>query len=157
MGEALRRRLQQERFRSPQQEALLNVMVAAAHVRERTDRPFDARGITGPQYNVLRILRGAGAEGLARIEIARRMIARAPDLTRLIDRLVRRGLVERARSERDRRLSRARITRRGLALLDELEPGVIAVEREISKRLSADDAKTLSRLCERIYAEDEAE
>jgi len=157
MGEALKRRLKQERFRSPQHEAILNLMVAAAHVRERTDRAFAERDLTGPQYNVLRILRGAGTDGLARIEVARRMIARAPDLTRLIDRLARRGLVERGRSERDRRQSRAHITKRGLQLLDELEPGVNAVDREIAQRLSAADAKTLSRLCERIYGENEGE
>jgi DNA-binding MarR family transcriptional regulator len=102
---------------------------------------------------VLRILRGAQPDGLARVEIARRMIARAPDLTRLIDRLVRRSLVERSRSERDRRQSRAHITRKGLQLLTELEPGLNAVEREIGHRLSAGEARMLSRLCEKLYQE----
>jgi DNA-binding MarR family transcriptional regulator len=153
MGETLRHRLRQERFRSPQQEAILNVLVAAAHVRDRTDRAFAERGLTGPQYNVLRILRGAEPDGLARVEIGRRMIARAPDLTRLIDRLARRSLVERSRSERDRRQSRARITRKGLQLLADLEPGVIEVERGMGQRLSSGEARTLSRLCEKLYQE----
>ena len=153
MGDALRRRLKQDRFRSPQHEAVLNLMVAAAYLRERTDRALAERGLTGPQYNVLRILRGAQPEGLARVEIARRMIARAPDLTRLIDRMVRRALVERAKSERDRRQSRTRVTRKGLQVLAELEPGVNAVDREIANRLGAAEARTLSRLCERIYEE----
>ena len=152
MGEGLKQRLQQERFRSPQHEAMLNVLVAAAHLRDQTDRALEDRGLTGPQYNVLRILRGAKAEGLARVEIARRMIARSPDLTRLIDRLVRRSLVERVRPERDRRQSRARITRKGLQLLTDLEPGVNALDREIGRRLTATEAKLLSRLCEKLYA-----
>jgi DNA-binding MarR family transcriptional regulator len=81
------------------------------------------------------------------------MIARAPDLTRLIDRMVRRALVERVRSERDRRLSRARITRKGLQLLGELEPAVNAVDRGLARRLSDAEARTLSRLCEKLYDE----
>ena len=154
MGETLRQRLHQERFRSPQHEAMLNVMVAAAQLRERTDRAAAERGLTGPQYNVLRILRGAQPDGLARVEIARRMIARAPDLTRLIDRLVRAGLVERVRDADDRRLSRAHITRKGLQLLADLEPAINAVDRDIARRLSGADARTLSRLCEKLYGED---
>jgi DNA-binding MarR family transcriptional regulator len=153
MGEALRQRLKQERFRNPQHEAMLSVMVAAAQVRERTESAVTGHGLTGPQYNVLRILRGAQPDGLARVEIARRMIARAPDLTRLIDRMVRRALVERVRSERDRRLSRARITRKGLQLLGELEPAVNAVDRGLARRLSDAEARTLSRLCEKLYDE----
>jgi DNA-binding MarR family transcriptional regulator len=153
MGKGLRQRLQQDHFRSLQHEAVLNVLVAAAHLHERADRAFADRGLTERQYNVLRILRGAQPEGLARVEIARRMIERSPDLTRLIDRLVRRSLVERTRSERDRRLSRARITRKGLQLLTELEPGALAMDREIGRRLTASEARTLSRLCERLYQE----
>ena len=157
MGETLRQRLRQERFRSPQHEAMLNVLVAAAHLRERTEGALEDRGLTAPQYNVLRILRGAQPDGLARVEIGRRMIARSPDLTRLIDRLVRRLLVERSRSGRDRRQSRARITRKGLQLLAELEPAVNSVDRELGLRLSAAEARTLSRLCERLYGESEGD
>src|SRR5262245_12251029 len=110
MGDALRRRLRQERFESPAQEALLGLLLSAEHVRDRMDKLCAEWKLTPSQYNVLRILRGSPA-GLPRCEIARRMIDRAPDVTRLVDRLERRGLVERDRSDADRRLSLTRITR----------------------------------------------
>src|SRR5438874_9294707 len=108
MGKELQRRLVQQRFESPFAEAVLNVLVAASHARDQFDRTYGEHGVSHGQYNVLRILRGVHPEGYPRCEIARRMIERAPDLTRLIDRLERRGLVERARSEEERRDSIAR-------------------------------------------------
>lgn len=79
------------------------------------------RGISGPQYNVLRILRGAGERGLPCGEIAARMVTRDPDVTRLLDRLEQRGLIARGRGAEDRRVVAARITDEGLALLEELD------------------------------------
>src|SRR4051794_26837460 len=124
MGDVLRKRIEQARFESPLQEAILNLMLASEHVRDLFERACDESGITGSQYNVRRIRRGANPEGHSRCETARRMIERAPDVTRLIDRLEKQGLVERDRTERDRRLSISRITPAGLALLERLEPGV---------------------------------
>ena len=156
MGEALKRRLQQSRFRSPFHEAMLNLMVAAFHVREQMERACEGHGITEAQYNVLRILRGARPDGHPRGEIARRMLSRAPDLTRLVDRLEKRGLVERARSDADRRQSVARITARGLRLLEEMQPTIDRIDREFSERLSVQEARELSRICEALYGEVEA-
>lgn len=153
MGEALRRRLHQIKFESPVQEAVLNLMVAAGHVRDRIDRVCEDHALTHGQYNVLRILRGA-PEGHARCEIARRLIERAPDVTRLIDRLQRQGLVERARSEEDRRLSLTRITKKGLKVLDTMQPAVDAAFQEIAVRIPIDDADELSRICETIYGDE---
>ena len=99
MGEGLKRRIQQERFEDSLHEAVLNLLVAAGHVRERMDRVCAEHGITHGQYNVLRILRGAHPDGHPRGEIAARLIERAPDVTRLVDRLERHGYVERARSD----------------------------------------------------------
>ena len=152
MGTALRERLQQKHFRSPYHEAVLNLMVAAFHVRDAMERASSEHGITEAQYNVLRILRGAGADGHARGEISRRMLSRASDLTRLIDRLVKRGLVERRRSTADRRQSVTRITARGLKLLEEMQPTIDAIDRGFADKLSARDVKELSRICERLYA-----
>lgn len=154
MGEILKKRLNQSSFESPVQEAVLNLLVASGHVRDRLDRVCVDHGITNGQYNVLRILKGVHPAGHARCEIARRLLERSPDVTRLIDRLERQGLVERARSEDDRRLSVTRITRRGLRVLDEMQPRVDAAFREIAERLSADDARQLSRLCESLYSEE---
>jgi DNA-binding MarR family transcriptional regulator len=133
---------------------MLNLMVAAFHVRDEMERACEGHDITEAQYNVLRILRGALPQGHARCEIASRMLSRAPDLTRLIDRLETRGLVERTRSESDRRQSVTRITRRGLRLLDDMQPTIDRIDQAFADRLSARDAKDLSRICEMLYGEE---
>ncbi len=153
MGDGLRRRIQQEHFGSADEEALLNVLVTADHLRSRMERLCGTFGISASQYNVLRILRGIHPEGHSRCEIVHRMLERAPDVTRLIDRLVKRGLVERRRGGRDRRLSISRITAAGLGLLDLMAPAVEQVNQEFAARLSPGDCRELSRLCESIYAD----
>lgn len=155
MGEGLRRRILQDSFESPIQEAVLNVIVAAGHLREQIDRSCQMQGITQAQYNLLRILRGAGPEGHPRGEIIRRMLDRAPDATRLIARLEARGLVEKVRSPVDRRLSVTRITPAGLVLVEALKPVVDEMLARLSRRLTPEECVELSRLCELIYAEDE--
>jgi DNA-binding MarR family transcriptional regulator len=151
MGDALSRRIQQARFDSPAQEAMLNLLVAADHLHGRMERVCSEFGVTASQYNVLRILRGVHPEGHPRCEIARRMIERAPDVTRLIDRLEKRGWVERDRAERDRRLSISRITDVGLELLARIAPAVEQAEQDFRARLSEDACRELSRICEQIY------
>jgi DNA-binding MarR family transcriptional regulator len=151
MGDALRNRIQQTRFESAAQEALLNLLVAADHLRARTEQLCSEFGISASQYNVLRILRGIHPAGHPRCEIARRMIERAPDVTRLIDRLEKRGLVERGRSERDGRLSISRITAAGLELLEQTGPRFELMQREFAERVPAADCRELSRICEAIY------
>jgi DNA-binding MarR family transcriptional regulator len=153
MGDALRQRIQQEHFSSADEEALLNVLVTADHLRSRMERLCGSFGVSASQYNVLRILRGIHPEGHSRCEIVRRMLERAPDVTRLIDRLVRRGLVERRRSAHDRRLSISRITPSGLALLDRMAPAVEQVGQEFAARVSPQDCVELSRICESIYTD----
>ena len=151
MGEQLKKRLLQSRFESPYQEAFLNLLIAASHLREHAQGVFEPLDVTNGQYNVLRILKGAHPEGYPRCEIARRMLERAPDLTRMIDRLVKSGLAERGQSEADRRHSITRITRKGLDLLERAKPALAQVHRTLSDRLSRAEAEELSRLCERLY------
>ena len=151
MGEALKRRLKQEKFESPLQEAMLNLLVAASHVREQVDRVCEQYGITNAQYNVLRILRGAHPDGYPRCEIACRMIDRAPDVTRLIDRLEQQKLVARDRSDEDRRLSITRITQKGLDLLERMNASLEEVHRHIGERMSLADRREMSRICEGLY------
>lgn len=155
MGRALHRRLLTDRFDGPYHEAILNVWVTSSFVRGLYEEVFEGADLTLTQYNVLRILNGAHPEGYCRSDLTRRMLDRAPDLTRLIDRLVRRGLVQRGRSEKDGRQSVARITPRGRHLMSIVLPKVRAVERAFSQRLTEAEALELSRLCEKIYGADD--
>jgi DNA-binding MarR family transcriptional regulator len=152
MGTALARRLVQSRFDSPVQMATLNLLVAASYLQENTERLLAEHDLSPAQYNVLRILKGVHPEGHPRCEIARRMIERAPDLTRMIDRLERRGLVERERSDHDRRHSITRITRRGLELVQRTAPATAALHGLLTRRLTRGELAELSRLCEKLYA-----
>lgn len=151
MGQIIRARLRQTSFASPQEETMLNLLLAAGHLRERWEQVCEAHGITAGQYNVLRILRGAGPAGHPRGEIAVRLIERAPDVTRLVDRLERHDLVHRIRSEGDRRLSIARITRKGLDLLDRMDPHIRTIHAYVGEQLSLRDCRELSRICEQLY------
>lgn len=104
--------------------------------------------LTFPQYNVLRILRGAGPEGLSCGQIGERMVNRDSDLTRILDHLVRRGLVTRARDGRDRRVVLARITGKGLRLLEGLDAPVREVHRGRLAHLDRVELEHLRRLLE---------
>lgn len=153
MGEALKRRIKQAKFESPMQEAMLNLMVASDFVREQIDRFCSLHGITRGQYNVLRILKGVYPEGHPRCEIAERMLERAPDVTRLVDRLEKQGLAERDRSATDRRHSITRITKEGLALLEAMSADAMEMFKLFSAKLTRRDALELSRICESLYEE----
>jgi DNA-binding MarR family transcriptional regulator len=133
------------------QEAIVNVVVAANYVRERNDRILGEYGLTSPQYNVLRILRGVYPDGHPRCEIAARMLDRAPDVTRIIDRLEEKDLVERERSGSDRRHSITRITRDGLRVLEKLDAPIRQAVVDLKDRLSARDCRELSRILEKLY------
>ena len=151
MTEALSRRLKQKQFASPAQEALLSVVVAAATLNELMDRVCAKHKITRAQYNVLRILRGVYPEGHPRCEIACRMLDRASDVTRLVDRLGARRLVRRARGREDQRQTVTYITAKGIKLLDRMRPTVEAETNGILSRLSDQECHELSRLCGLIF------
>jgi DNA-binding MarR family transcriptional regulator len=98
-----------------------------------------ARGLSPTQYNVLRVLRGAGDDGLCRNEVRDRLITRMPDVTRLLDRMEEAGLVSRVRSTADRRLVTTTLTARGRALVDELDDDVARAHEQLLGHL--DDAQ----------------
>lgn len=123
-------------FASREEEAALNVVRTATTLQDLAEDLFKPSGLTGTQYNVLRILRGSGPDGLCRNELRDRMLTRMPDVTRLLDRMERAGLVERSREDTDRRLVSARITPAGLALLAELDPQVSDLHRRQLGHLS---------------------
>lgn len=131
-------------------EAIVNLFVATDYLRQRFDKVCAENGITHTQYNILRILKGAYPGGHPRCEIMVRMIERAPDTTRLLDRLEQQGLVERIRSEHDKRLSIARITPKGLDLLNNATPRFNAVWDEISCKLSRAESMMLAEICEKL-------
>lgn len=153
MSDALKAKIKQRAdFDNPASEGILNLMVAADEVQREMDRLFSNYEITSGQYNVLRILRGAGGDGHPRCEIAARMVERAPDITRLIDRLENQNLVSRDRSDEDRRQSVAKITQKGLDLLDRIEPELSELVGRIAQKMSIAEWIALTSLCEKIYA-----
>src|SRR4051812_12548902 len=107
-------------FRSREQQATLGLLRTADAVKRSLAQVIEPHGITPQQYNVLRILRGAGPDGLPTLTIGGRMIEQTPGVTRLGDRLERKGLVSRAPCPTDRRRVFCRITPKGLRLLTEL-------------------------------------
>jgi DNA-binding MarR family transcriptional regulator len=143
----IRERLQQRKFRTLTDEAVVSLMVAADHLDQAVTPIWERHGVTGDQYNVLRILRGVYPGGHPRNEVARRMIHRAPDVTRMLDRLVRQGLVARIRNPDDRRESIATITKAGLAALERIDPEVYATGAAVTASLSERDLEQLVRLC----------
>lgn len=120
-GKLLSEIKQTKPFTSESQEAFLLLLKTTDQLRRSLSRQMEGAGVTLQQYNVLRILRGAGLEGLPTLEIANRMIEETPGITRLIDRLEDRGWVERERSVADRRQVICRISETGLGLLSSLD------------------------------------
>ena len=137
-------------FRSQAEEGVVGLLRTADVVRRVVAAAVEPRGITPQQYNVLRILRGAGDEGLPTLEIAARMIETAPGITRLLDRLETKGLVERKRCERDRRQVLCWISGDGLALLSELDTPVHEAGGAALRDLSSEEIATLMSLLDRI-------
>lgn len=109
-----------------------------------------AHNLTGAQYNVLRILRGAEPEGLACSNISERMISHDPDMTRLLDRMEKRALITRQRQKDDRRVVKTRITAAGLELLKGLDEPVREVHKRQFQQLPAVRLKTLAELLDQV-------
>lgn len=151
MTSSLQRELRKRKpFDVPEQEASLNIVRTADQIQLQFSRLFRSHGLSGPQYNVLRILRGHGGEGLPCQEIADQMITFDPDVTRLVDRLVKAGWVERYRTERDRRVVLVRIVEGGLKLLSALDDPVIALHRQHLGHLTREELAELNRLLVKV-------
>ena len=153
MPSRLQQEIKQTRpFRSAGQEASIGLLRTADELRRYFSTILEPSGITTQQYNVLRILRGAGPEGLPTLEIAARMIEQTPGITRLVDRLEAKGLVSRERCPEDRRQVTCRITRPGLTLLGKLDPVVDAADERITGAMSEPDLRRLIRALEELRA-----
>lgn len=144
---SLRDELKQARpFRSVEQEALLSIERTAAVLGYAFAEQLKAYDLTPTQYNVLRILRGAGESGLCRHEVRSRLLAPVPDVTRLLDRMESAGLIERERDSEDRRLVRTRITKRALSVLAKLDGPIEEIHQQQLGHMSKADLKRLVAL-----------
>ena len=120
-GQIRKETRQKKPFRRVEDEAFVNLLRTVDSLMQGVAATLKPAGVSPAQYNVLRILRGAGLDGLACREIGERMIAKDPDITRLLDRLEERGLISRSRDRADRRVITTRITDKGLRILKELD------------------------------------
>ena len=152
MGEILKKRLKQQKFSSVEQEGLLNLFIASNYLHSKLEIVCNNFKITLAQFNVLRILKGAHPNGYPRGEIIRRMVEPAPDVTRLIDRLIKEGFVERYSSDSDRRLSMARITKKGIIVLTKINPEIEKFLSDYSSMLTNSEKEMLSYICEKLYS-----
>jgi DNA-binding MarR family transcriptional regulator len=140
-------------FASLEQEILLGLGVAAARTTESLARFLKTTAeLTPNQYNALRILRGSHPTRLACSEIAERMIDRDPDITRLVDRLRKRGLVERIRSRKDRRVVEVGITDKGLEILRRLDTQVERLPKALLGHLGVERLRQLGGLLDLVVA-----
>lgn len=151
MSTNLRDEIKQTRpFSSLEQEAYLSLGRTWAGLEHELAEALKAHDVTPTQYNVLRILRGAGEKGLCRSEIMERMIARVPDATRLLDRMEAAGLIERERSSEDRRFVTTQITRDGLRVVAAAEAAVMALHRRQFTAVGEEDLRQLVRILELV-------
>jgi DNA-binding MarR family transcriptional regulator len=137
-------------FVSLEQEVYLSILRTASDLSYAVDQFFRPFGITPSQYNVLRILRGAGADGLCRNEISERMVTATPDMTRLLDRMEKAGWVTRERAEEDRRQVSTHITQSGMELLARLEKPTGDFVTPLFAGVSIRDLRTLLKVNDRL-------
>jgi DNA-binding MarR family transcriptional regulator len=137
-------------FASREAEAYLSLLRTSDALQTQVEAQLKEFGLTGTQYNALRILRGAGPEGLPCREIGERMITRDPDVTRLLDRLEDRGFVERTRAKHDRRVIYGKITAAGLKLLREMDGPLEKFGREMLRHVGQEKLKQLIELLELV-------
>lgn len=140
---------QSKAFSSTAEETLLNLQRTADHIQIAFTRLFREHGITGQQYNVLRILRGAG-EPLPILEVGDRMVTVVPAITGLIDRLEKQGLVRRTRSETDRRVVTVTILGKGLKLLSDLDKPIQHLNEQLLDHMEEKELKKTIQLLEKL-------
>jgi DNA-binding MarR family transcriptional regulator len=157
MSGRLQSEIRQSRpFPHPAEETFLNLLRTAGWLERAVEDALRPAGLTQPQYNVLRILHGAGKDGLPCGEVGARMITRDPDMTRLLDRMEKRGLIQRNRSEKDRRVVRAYLAPEGAAALKALEKPVREAIRRALEPLGEEKLATLTGLLEEVRIQMEA-
>jgi DNA-binding MarR family transcriptional regulator len=134
------------RYDSIEQEAYLNLWRTYDRLRAFEDALFARFDLTAQQYNVLRLLRAQRPKAIATLQLAERLVSRAPDITRMLDKLESRGWIERRRDERDRRTVRVAILPSGVALLRQIDKPLAECHRQQLGHLSSTDLERLTRL-----------
>lgn len=137
-------------FATIEEEALLSIRRTSDRLQHHAVQFFKAQGITPTQYNVLRILRGAGDGGLRCSDIGERLVSSDPDITRLLGRLQKQKLIKRKRNPKDKRVIYATITAEGQRLLKEMDPLVSEDVKRTLKHMSKEKLTTLVSLLEEI-------
>lgn len=151
MASRLQDELKQTRpWESLEEEVILNIARTYAVLDHAVAQVLKPHGITPTQYNVLRILRGAGPIGLCRNEVGERLIRPVPDVTRLLDRMEEMGLITRRRDESDRRFVTTVITDQGLALLAELDAPILEFHRVRLAHLTESQMRAAIELLEGV-------
>jgi DNA-binding MarR family transcriptional regulator len=144
MARGLQDEIKQTRpWGSLEEEAMLNISRTSALLDHALTQAFKPHHITPTQYNVLRILRGAGSNGLCRMEIGERLVRPVPDVTRLLDRMEQTGWIRRHRGGTDRRFVTTVIAPKGLALLTKLDDEIGAIHRQQIGHLGAAELRQL--------------
>jgi DNA-binding MarR family transcriptional regulator len=153
MPSALQAELRQRKpFQSPAHEAVVGLLRTADLIRRHATAVVEPHGITLQQFNVLRILRGAGDAGLPTLEVADRMVEQTPGVTRLLDRLEAKELVRRQRCPKDRRQHLCWITPKGLAVLEKIDALAARSREDSMKGLRHKERVTFIRLLDAIRA-----
>ena len=133
-------------FRSPQEELWLNLARTTAMASHVIEQGLRQHGLSPTQYNVLRILRGAGPAGLCQYEIGDRLVAQVPDVPRIVERMAKAGLLQRTRGTSDRRMVMASLTEAGLQLVGSLDEPVAAMVSGIFSGLADAEVEKLNEL-----------
>jgi MarR family transcriptional regulator, 2-MHQ and catechol-resistance regulon repressor len=141
--------IQQAKFRNPRQKASINLIYTLSWMRERTKAIFDSEDITSQQFNILRILRGSFPQPISTLQIRERMLEKMSDTSRIVDRLITKGLVKKIICKNDRRLVDVIITDKGKKLLERLDTRQDEIDAVLGN-LSEKDANILSDLLDRI-------
>jgi DNA-binding MarR family transcriptional regulator len=150
---ALEDEINQRKFRNEYQKSAINIVYTYNWITEKMNRIFDESEITSQQFNILRILRGAG-EPLSTLQIRQRMLDKMSDTSRIVDRLVKKGLVKKNTCKTDRRLVDIVITERGRKLLEKIDAYAGQMDR-IMMNLSVSEAKTLNELLDKLRNADD--
>ena len=140
--------IRQARFRNDHQKVIVNLMYTAAWLNARQEDFFKPFGITSSQFNILRILRGQGGKSLTGAEIKERMLERNSDISRLLDRMVRKNYITRIQCPTDKRASNVSITGTGLSILKEIDQAIDQHEKAFLK-LNQTEARQLSLLLDK--------
>jgi len=141
--------IQQSKFRNAHQKASINLIYTMAWVKDKTKEIFDAEDITSQQFNILRILRGSFPQPLSTLQIRERMLEKMSDTSRIVDRLILKGLVKKVVCKNDRRLVDVIITDKGKKLLERLDSRQDEMDQVLGN-LSEKDANILSDLLDKI-------